>query len=168
MWEFATARSASSAAGRKKRVFLARALAQRGRVILLDEPFTGVDVKTEEAIIELLRELRAAGHIMLVSTHNLGSVPGVLRPGRAHQPHRARLRPDVGSLHRSRICQRPSAACCGISGSTQSTVQEHDGRAVTRAHRRRAAAGLRQGRPPRIQGPRGARGDRERARRRTR
>ncbi len=61
--------------GQKKRVFLARALAQEGRIILLDEPFTGVDVKTEEAIINLLRELRDEGHIMLVSTHNLGSVP---------------------------------------------------------------------------------------------
>jgi manganese/iron transport system ATP-binding protein len=56
-------------------VFLARALAQGGRVIMLDEPFTGVDVKTEEAIIALLRELRDAGCIILVSTHNLGSVP---------------------------------------------------------------------------------------------
>lgn len=61
--------------GQKKRVFLARALAQEGRIILLDEPFTGVDVQTEGAIIDLLRELRAAGHLMLVSTHNLGSVP---------------------------------------------------------------------------------------------
>ena len=61
--------------GQKKRVFLARALAQDGRVILLDEPFTGVDVKTEEAIIELLRALRDEGRVMLVSTHNLGSVP---------------------------------------------------------------------------------------------
>jgi manganese/iron transport system ATP-binding protein len=61
--------------GQKKRVFLARALAQEGRIILLDEPFTGVDVKTEAAIIALLRELRAAGHLMLISTHNLGSVP---------------------------------------------------------------------------------------------
>ena len=61
--------------GQKKRVFLARSLAQEGRVILLDEPFTGVDVKTEAAIVGLLRELRAAGHLMLVSTHNLGSVP---------------------------------------------------------------------------------------------
>jgi len=60
--------------GQKKRVFLARALAQEGRIILLDEPFTGVDVKTETAIIDLLRELRASG-LMLVSTHNLGSVP---------------------------------------------------------------------------------------------
>jgi manganese/iron transport system ATP-binding protein len=61
--------------GQKKRVFLARALAQEGRLILLDEPFTGVDVTTEEAIIKLLRELRDEGRIMLVSTHNLGSVP---------------------------------------------------------------------------------------------
>ena len=61
--------------GQKKRVFLARALAQQSRIILLDEPFTGVDVKTESAIIELLRDLRARKHLMLVSTHNLGSVP---------------------------------------------------------------------------------------------
>jgi manganese/iron transport system ATP-binding protein len=61
--------------GQKKRVFLARALAQDGRVILLDEPFTGVDVKTEDAIVTLLRALRDEGRVILVSTHNLGSVP---------------------------------------------------------------------------------------------
>ena len=61
--------------GQKKRVFLARALAQDGRVILLDEPFTGVDVNTEDAIVKLLRSLRDEGRVMLVSTHNLGSVP---------------------------------------------------------------------------------------------
>jgi len=61
--------------GQRKRVFLARALAQGGNIILLDEPFTGIDVNTETAIIDLLRELRASGHLMLVSTHNLGSVP---------------------------------------------------------------------------------------------
>ena len=61
--------------GQRKRVFLARALAQDGRVILLDEPFTGVDVQTEEQIIALLREMREEGRVMLVSTHNLGSVP---------------------------------------------------------------------------------------------
>jgi manganese/iron transport system ATP-binding protein len=61
--------------GQKKRVFLARALAQEGRIVLMDEPFTGVDVKTETAIIDLLQEMRACGHLILVSTHNLGSVP---------------------------------------------------------------------------------------------
>jgi manganese/iron transport system ATP-binding protein len=61
--------------GQRKRVFLARSLAQDGQVILLDEPFTGVDVKTEEQIIGLLRDMRDEGRVMLVSTHNLGSVP---------------------------------------------------------------------------------------------
>jgi len=61
--------------GQRKRVFLARALAQDSKVILLDEPFTGVDVKTEDAIIQLLRDMRDEGRVMLVATHNLGSVP---------------------------------------------------------------------------------------------
>ncbi|QIE47643.1 manganese/iron ABC transporter ATP-binding protein [Pseudohalocynthiibacter aestuariivivens] len=61
--------------GQRKRVFLARALAQDGQIILLDEPFTGVDVKTEDQIVALLREMRDEGRVMLVSTHNLGSVP---------------------------------------------------------------------------------------------
>jgi len=61
--------------GQRKRVFIARALAQQGQVILLDEPFTGVDVQTEDAIITLLRSLRDEGRVILVSTHNLGSVP---------------------------------------------------------------------------------------------
>lgn len=61
--------------GQKKRVFLARALAQESRVILLDEPFTGVDIRTEQAVMTLLQELRAQGYLMLVSTHNLGAVP---------------------------------------------------------------------------------------------
>ena len=61
--------------GQRKRVFLARALAQEAQVILLDEPFTGVDVQTEDAIIALLKEMREEGRVMLVSTHNLGSVP---------------------------------------------------------------------------------------------
>lgn len=61
--------------GQKKRVFLARALAQQSRIILLDEPFTGVDVDTENAIMDLLKQLRMQGHLILVSTHNLSNVP---------------------------------------------------------------------------------------------
>lgn len=61
--------------GQRKRVFLARALAQQSEIILMDEPFTGIDVSTEEEIMELLREMKAEGKVMLISTHNLGSVP---------------------------------------------------------------------------------------------
>ena len=75
MQAFKTRQIGELSGGQRKRVFLARALAQDGQVILLDEPFTGVDVKTEEQIIALLQELRDEGRVMLVSTHNLGSVP---------------------------------------------------------------------------------------------
>ncbi|MDP0930041.1 manganese/iron ABC transporter ATP-binding protein [Paracoccus onubensis] len=75
MQDFRSRQIGELSGGQKKRVFLARALAQDGQVILLDEPFTGVDVKTEEQITALLRELRDEGRVMLVSTHNLGTVP---------------------------------------------------------------------------------------------
>jgi manganese transport system ATP-binding protein len=60
--------------GQKKRAFLARALAQEGQVILLDEPFTGVDVKTEKQMIDLLMQLRSEGRTILVSTHDLSAI----------------------------------------------------------------------------------------------
>jgi manganese/iron transport system ATP-binding protein len=75
MLEFRKRQIGELSGGQRKRVFLARALAQGGQVILLDEPFTGVDVKTEDAIVALMRELRSEGRLMLVSTHNLGSIP---------------------------------------------------------------------------------------------
>jgi len=75
MADFRTRQIGELSGGQRKRVFLARALAQDSQIVLLDEPFTGVDVKTEDAIIQLLREMRDEGRIMLVATHNLGSVP---------------------------------------------------------------------------------------------
>lgn len=60
--------------GQKKRAFLARALAQAGQVILLDEPFTGVDAKTEKQMVDLLIQLRGEGRTILVSSHDLASI----------------------------------------------------------------------------------------------
>ena len=74
MIDFRTHQIGELSGGQKKRAFLARALAQEGKVILLDEPFTGVDVKTEKQIIDLLIQLRSEGHTILVSTHDLASI----------------------------------------------------------------------------------------------
>ncbi|NJM36613.1 MAG: ATP-binding cassette domain-containing protein [Akkermansiaceae bacterium] len=129
MWEYKDRQIGELSGGQKKRVFLARALAQGGRVILLDEPFTGVDVKTEEAIIDLLRELRAAGSIILVSTHNLGSVPEFCD--------------QVVLINRTVLAYGPTAEVfteqnlAATFGGVlrqfhfeESTIQDHDGRAV--------------------------------------
>ena len=57
--------------GQQQRVFLARALAQEPHVLLLDEPFTGVDVGAREALLTLLERLRRQGITVLVSTHDM-------------------------------------------------------------------------------------------------
>ncbi|WP_287131018.1 metal ABC transporter ATP-binding protein [Candidatus Cyanaurora vandensis] len=74
MAEFRERQIGELSGGQKKRAFLARALAQQGTVMLLDEPFTGVDAKTEKTIIDLLLQLKQSGHTILISTHDLGSV----------------------------------------------------------------------------------------------
>jgi manganese/iron transport system ATP-binding protein len=62
--------------GQQQRVFLARALAQEPHVLLLDEPFTGVDVSTREATLDLLAGLRSRSVTVLVSTHDLDLAAG--------------------------------------------------------------------------------------------
>jgi manganese transport system ATP-binding protein len=61
--------------GQRKRAFVARAIAQDAQVLLLDEPFAGVDKRSEASITALLREEAAAGSTVLISTHDLHSVP---------------------------------------------------------------------------------------------
>jgi manganese/iron transport system ATP-binding protein len=58
--------------GQQQRVFLARALAQQADLFLFDEPFTGVDKKTEAIMLEVFEELRSQGKILLLSTHEWG------------------------------------------------------------------------------------------------
>jgi manganese transport system ATP-binding protein len=61
--------------GQRKRVFVARCLAQEAQVLLLDEPFAGVDRRSEAAITALLRDLAAEGRSVVVSTHDLQALP---------------------------------------------------------------------------------------------
>lgn len=61
--------------GQKKRAFVARGIAQGATILLLDEPFAGVDKRSERTITTLLRELAAEGATVLVSTHDLNSLP---------------------------------------------------------------------------------------------
>ncbi|MBB2921368.1 metal ABC transporter ATP-binding protein [Cellulomonas cellasea] len=63
--------------GQRKRAFVARCLAQEARVLLLDEPFAGVDVSSQAAITALLRDLVAGGVSALVSTHDLAGLPAL-------------------------------------------------------------------------------------------
>lgn len=60
--------------GQRKRAFVARGLAQEAALMLLDEPFAGVDKRSEATITTLLRELAADGTAILVSTHDLASL----------------------------------------------------------------------------------------------
>ncbi|PKN95022.1 MAG: metal ABC transporter ATP-binding protein [Chloroflexi bacterium HGW-Chloroflexi-6] len=57
--------------GQQQRVFLARALAQEPHILLMDEPFTGVDASTQEATLSLLDRLKTQGVTVMVSTHDL-------------------------------------------------------------------------------------------------
>ena len=61
--------------GQKKRTFVARGIAQGASVLLLDEPFAGVDKRSEATITALLRQLAADGRTILVSTHDLHALP---------------------------------------------------------------------------------------------
>jgi manganese transport system ATP-binding protein len=74
MTQFSDRQIGELSGGQKKRAFMARALAQQSQILLLDEPFAGVDITTEKAIIELLVELRDQGYTILISTHNLETI----------------------------------------------------------------------------------------------
>lgn len=74
MWDLRDRQIGELSGGQKKRTFFARSLAQQATILLLDEPFAGVDIKTEKMIIDLLMELRRGGRTILISTHDLASI----------------------------------------------------------------------------------------------
>ncbi|WP_413247753.1 metal ABC transporter ATP-binding protein [Rhodococcus sp. Z13] len=75
MTDFAERQIGQLSGGQRKRVFVARAIAQGAPLLLLDEPFAGVDATTERALTAVIRDLAAAGHAVLVATHDLAGLP---------------------------------------------------------------------------------------------
>lgn len=75
MQDFAARQISQLSGGQQQRVFLARALVQDARLYLMDEPFQGVDAKTERAIVTVLQALRERGKTVVVVHHDLETVP---------------------------------------------------------------------------------------------
>ena len=73
IWNLRDRRIGQLSGGQQQRVFLARALAQEAEILLFDEPFTGVDGVTEEILLRIFNELRQAGKILLISSHEWGN-----------------------------------------------------------------------------------------------
>lgn len=72
--EYANRQISDLSGGQQQRVFLARALAQESDLYFMDEPFAGVDAKTERAIMSVLQELRDQGKTLIVIHHDLATV----------------------------------------------------------------------------------------------
>ncbi|MFI3254966.1 MAG: metal ABC transporter ATP-binding protein [Eubacteriales bacterium] len=75
MDEFSKRQIKELSGGERQRVFLARALMQEAEIYLMDEPFKGVDIQTEESIVSLLQDLVGQGKTVLVVHHDLTTVP---------------------------------------------------------------------------------------------
>lgn len=74
MEDYADRQISRLSGGQQQRTFIARALAQKADIYLMDEPFKGVDNATEKSIIELLKELRSSGKTVVAVHHDLSTV----------------------------------------------------------------------------------------------
>nr|MBA2438132.1 ATP-binding cassette domain-containing protein [Acidimicrobiia bacterium] len=74
--------------GQQQRMFIARALLRRPQLLLMDEPTSGVDVKTRHEVLHLLDDLNTDGLSILLSTHDLNGIA-------AHLPHLVCLNREV-------------------------------------------------------------------------
>jgi ABC-type Mn2+/Zn2+ transport system ATPase subunit len=73
MLDYAQTQIGQLSGGQQQRVFIARALAQEGEVLLLDEPMTGIDAATQEVVLAIIEEQSRLGTIILLATHDLVS-----------------------------------------------------------------------------------------------
>lgn len=77
MADLASVQIGALSGGQQQRVFLARALLACGSVLLLDEPFTGVDAPTQELLIDLIDQLRVDGRAIVYATHDLAQASAI-------------------------------------------------------------------------------------------
>lgn len=74
MLKYRNTQIGSLSGGEQQRVFLARSIVQESEVLFLDEPFVGIDIKTEKLIIEILKELKDQGKLIFIVHHDLTKV----------------------------------------------------------------------------------------------
>ncbi|MGF1676074.1 MAG: metal ABC transporter ATP-binding protein [Rivularia sp. (in: cyanobacteria)] len=72
MWELRSRQIGELSGGQQQRVFLARALAQQADLFFFDEPFIGVDKRTEDIMFDIFNQLKRDGKILILITHDLG------------------------------------------------------------------------------------------------
>ena len=88
--------------GQQQRALLARALAQEADLLLLDEPFNGVDARTQDTIYDAMRDLRGQGKTLVVATHDISRLGGAFD---------ATVRLQGGEL----VSPRDAAPCCLVA-----------------------------------------------------
>ena len=71
MGQYANRHIRELSGGQQQRIFIARALVQQADLLLFDEPFIGIDVKTEQLIVDILQRLRSEGKTIIVVHHDL-------------------------------------------------------------------------------------------------
>lgn len=74
LWEQRSVLMTELSGGQRQRVFVARALAQEAKILLLDEAFSGVDVGAQESLVGVLQSLRDEGRVVLLATHDLTNI----------------------------------------------------------------------------------------------
>ena len=85
--------------GQQQRMFIARALAQEAELMLMDEPFTGLDFRSQQGIVSILDELQKRGVTVLASTHDLNLAAELFQQSYASEPPDGWFRPAPGGVH---------------------------------------------------------------------